>query len=217
MSRKILHRTTERITSNIDVMESSCWHWRGSPGTYGYGRIPFQGSRENAHRYSFLAHGGTIEPGQQVLHSCDNPICVNPAHLRAGSVADNMRDKVERGRQARGESNGKTTLSDAQVIEIRERFAAGELQRVIGERFGVTQLVVSTIVRGKWWRHVGGPITHRRGRRPQKLSSARVEALRARVASGVSQRQASAEFGVSNQLVSSIVNSKARVAQESAR
>jgi hypothetical protein len=210
-------RSIERITSNVDMTESGCWEWRGHRSPDGYGRVCHNGRCEPVHRYSFLAHGGEMLPGQSILHACDNPPCVNPDHLRAGTTADNMRDKVERGRQARGESSGRTTLTNAQVVEIRERFAAGEMQRELGAEFGVTQCVVSAIVRGKWWRHVGGPITHRKGHRPRKLSDAQVAALRARVAEGVSQRKASAEFGISNQLVSDIVNNKARVAQESVR
>jgi hypothetical protein len=82
-----------------------CWPWLGSRTVNGYGRL---GNRY-AHRLVYEQEVGPIPDGLNVLHSCDNPPCVNPRHLRVGTQADNARDALERGRlnttglQRRGE------------------------------------------------------------------------------------------------------------------
>lgn len=76
-----------------------CWPWQAHRDRKGYGRIQVGRFSERAHRMAWqLANGQSIPPGQLVRHCCDNPCCVNPAHLRLGSNTDNMRDMVERGR-----------------------------------------------------------------------------------------------------------------------
>lgn len=83
-----------------------------------------------------------------ILHSCDNPPCVNPAHLSAGTHADNIKDCVSKRRRARRKPRaGK--LSDDQVREIRQRYAAGERQYPLAAEYGVNQSTISDIVRGK--------------------------------------------------------------------
>lgn len=77
-----------------------CWLWTGSKFPRGYGKFYLGGQQTYAHRASYEAHNGRIADGLMVLHSCDTPGCVNPAHLRAGTHEDNMRDRQERGRNA---------------------------------------------------------------------------------------------------------------------
>lgn len=85
------------------VKGEGCWLWTGNLSSTGYGRFYFYtpGKLLNfyAHRVSWaLAHGRTPGRGEVIRHSCDNPPCVNPAHLRAGSPADNIADMVARNR-----------------------------------------------------------------------------------------------------------------------
>ena len=75
-----------------------CWIWVGAHQASGYGRIKDNGEMLLAHRASYQLHFGTIAQGLWVLHRCDNPSCVNPAHLYLGDRAQNMKDAHERGR-----------------------------------------------------------------------------------------------------------------------
>src|SRR3954464_5533560 len=83
--------------------DDACWEWKGCRNRRGYGWLCVR--RDNrwglapAHRVSWQIHNGPIPEGMWVLHSCDNPPCVNPAHLSLGTVADNNRQTVERGRR----------------------------------------------------------------------------------------------------------------------
>lgn len=82
--------------------EGACWAWLGKINKrhrYGYFYVPGTGGHVRAHRFAWaLAHGQAVPTGMHVLHSCDNPPCVNPAHLRIGTREDNMRDMVNKGR-----------------------------------------------------------------------------------------------------------------------
>ena len=75
-----------------------CWPWKGHLWLNGYGCVRWEGRRVGAHRVAFLISGGTLEPGLVVMHTCDNPRCCNPAHLRQGTDSDNIRDSIRKGR-----------------------------------------------------------------------------------------------------------------------
>ncbi|WP_424324861.1 HNH endonuclease [Gordonia sp. (in: high G+C Gram-positive bacteria)] len=103
-----------------------------------------------ASRAAFQAWVGEIPDGALVRHKCDNPPCINPAHLELGTKADNANDAVLRLRVANGERKIKShKLSDEQVLEVRERYARGGVsQRDLAGDFGVSQQLVSHLVRG---------------------------------------------------------------------
>lgn len=84
-----------------DETETGCWEFRGSRDNDGYGQLWFEGQNERAHRASYLTNHGPIAAEMVVRHKCDNPPCVNPAHLELGTVADNNRDRAVRGRSAK--------------------------------------------------------------------------------------------------------------------
>lgn len=141
---------------------AACWPWRGSMLPKGYGRFyPAEGVGLYAHRVSWeIANGRPVPDGLHVMHACDNPRCVNPAHLSVGTRSDNMRDCVAKGRHGKsgvqGERHPSHKLTDAQVIEIRRRAAAGEQTRPMAREFGVTAPVVRGIRRGTMWKHLTG-------------------------------------------------------------
>lgn len=95
--------------------EQSCWLWNGSSmGTksdnvrYQYGRFWANGKHYKAHRVSYIISTGVIPKNQVVRHKCDNPLCVNPSHLKLGTKQENDKDRMDRGRTRNGAS-GKIT------------------------------------------------------------------------------------------------------------
>lgn len=136
----------------------SCWRWNGSALPRGYGRFyPSKGVGLYAHRFSWeLANGRPVPAGLHVMHACDNPACVNPAHLSVGTRSDNMRDCVAKGRHARrstpGEAHPNHKLKAVQVIEMRQRAAGGESRRTLALAYGVSKHLVSLIVNRRAWR-----------------------------------------------------------------
>lgn len=89
----------ERLLNKIKINEiTGCWEWQASVNNIGYGFIRDEGKMRTAHRVSYEQHIGPIPPGKQVLHTCDNPRCINPDHLWVGTIKDNMQDKVKKGR-----------------------------------------------------------------------------------------------------------------------
>jgi HNH endonuclease len=155
----------------------ACWEWQGCRHRFGHGYIGLGGRKGGTsvvHRVSWELHYGPIPDGLVVRHRCDNPPCVNPAHLLLGTQADNMADMVSRGRQACGPNNGrarmakpevsrverlatsgernhKAKLTAAQVQEIRLALIRGDLQREIASRYGVKQMQISRIKLNKAW------------------------------------------------------------------
>jgi DNA-binding CsgD family transcriptional regulator len=90
----------QRVLARELVDEDACWLWEGRRDRKGYGVVDLDGRTWRAHRKVFEHFHGSIPDGLLILHSCDNPPCVNPAHLRAGTHGENMKDRTERGRSA---------------------------------------------------------------------------------------------------------------------
>lgn len=133
-----------------------CLLWRGPYSPSGYGYFYFRGQTYAAHRVSYFLNTG-IDPGDNdVLHSCDNKLCVESDHLHLGNDQENSDEKFLRNRQkfAYGESHPMAKLTEEDVREIRNLSAQGVSQREIGERFGINQSHVSDIVTRKKWSSV---------------------------------------------------------------
>lgn len=131
-----------------------CWEWRGGRDGDGYGMFWFNGRGHRATRVSLAVSGAPVSPGHLVRHACDNPPCVNPAHLSTGTHQDNVDDSITRGRWAHGERAGRAKLTESQVREIRERVDAGESQRRLAAAYGVSKASIYYIGRRLNWRHV---------------------------------------------------------------
>ena len=134
-----------------------CWEWQGYKGTGGYGQVSFNGKRTTAHRVAWELSQGSISDGLVVCHHCDNPACVNPAHLFLGTPADNLGDARQKGRwrAPAGEQQGQAKLTNEQVIAIRRRYGAGDVtQKQLAPFYGITASSVSRIIRREGWKHL---------------------------------------------------------------
>ncbi|MBW4813327.1 HNH endonuclease signature motif containing protein [Rhodococcus qingshengii] len=108
-----------------------------------------------AHRVSYEIFRGPIPDGMFVRHTLDIPNDVNPNNLILGTQADNMRDKVERGRQPRGSAAGAAKLDEAAVHEIRRLCAEGKTSYYqLGKAFGVSASTIRAAAIGKTWAHI---------------------------------------------------------------
>ncbi len=137
-----------------------CWLWTGAQNRWGYGNVGARGKIRKAHREAYEAvHGEDTAAGLVVRHKCDTPSCCNPAHLELGTVADNVRDMMERGRGVarKGEACGKSKITESVVREIRSLYVrgGGDLNQLgLALRFGVSKSLVGDILRRKVWSHV---------------------------------------------------------------
>lgn len=153
----------DRFWEKVDVgADDECWLWTASRLPEGYGCFwdgTYRGPGNTrpritrAHRWLFAALHGPIESGIEICHTCDEPACVNPRHLFAGTHADNMRDMVEKGRfDNAGERNGRAKLTAVEVAEIR-RLATGRYgeRMEFARRYDVSSGTISKILNGDIW------------------------------------------------------------------
>lgn len=130
----------------------ACWPWLLGRTGDGHGTMRWRGRTRYAHALAWEAANGPVPPGLVVMHACDRPGCVNPAHLRLGTHADNRADCVAKGRQAKGSGNGRAKLDEAKAREIRRRLEAGERKAALAREYGVDAAVVRRIGNGTLWR-----------------------------------------------------------------
>lgn len=126
---------TNRFWKHVNK-EGNCWVWTGNRGSNGYGQLSVyvDGTQKKmaAHRLSYIIHCATIPAEMVVLHTCDNPACVNPKHLRIGSRSDNQRDMIRKGRWRHG------VLSPEQKSFLRETKPTGRRISELANIYGVT-------------------------------------------------------------------------------
>lgn len=137
--------------------QPGCWEWLAAKHDYGYGVIGAGGRGTGilrAHRVSWVLHYGPIPEGMIVLHKCDNPECTNPDHLTLGTHADNVADKISKGRgsSARNGNHGFTKLTLEQVNQIPVLKNQGYSERQIANLFGVRRQTINDIVNQKTWK-----------------------------------------------------------------
>lgn len=141
-----------------DEKPSGCWEWRSSKAVRGgYGQLTHGHKLKKAHRVSYEVFVGPIPAGMFVCHKCDNPPCVNPAHLFLGTPGDNHKDmhRKQRGfvpEALRGSKHPSTKLTEQDVIDIKNLLRAGETPQVeIARKYGVSKTLITRIKKGKTW------------------------------------------------------------------
>jgi hypothetical protein len=145
--------TLEEVRGRIEEQvipepNSGCLLWCGGlrqprPGrSLIYGMIRLRGKMTSVHRVAYEIAHGPVPDGQQVLHGCDVPLCVNPAHLFLGTNADNIADKVAKDR-------ARKRLTRDKADTIRTLVASGVSQHEISRRYGVAQSTISRIMSGE--------------------------------------------------------------------
>lgn len=175
--------TPDKFWSKVNK-SSACWIWNGPIGKSGYGVVGYQYRSWSAHRLSWFFTFGDIPADMYICHSCDNKLCVNPAHLWLGTSAQNSQDMVSKGRSAKGDKSSsrlhpdslkrgekhwsksnpdkvrkgvyhhKAKITGAQVKAIRDRVQSGESMMSVASDVGIHVSSVSLIVNRKTWKHV---------------------------------------------------------------
>lgn len=157
LQRSLWDRFHDKISPEPN---SGCWLWTGAVKELGYGVIG-RGTRQQgtvkAHRAAYELYKGEISAGKIVCHKCDNPACVNPDHLFLGTLADNMRDCVKKGRNFipdnRGERASWAKLTYDAVSHIRTKSLPGTQ---FAKMYGVSKSAIYEIWRGKNWANANG-------------------------------------------------------------
>lgn len=139
-----------------------CWLWRGTVTAKGYGQVRVNNRLRSAHRVAWELEHGEIPDGLHVLHECDVRNCVR--HIYLGTNAQNVADKVARGRTTKGRSapipaiqgirHPRAKVTEEQVREIRERRQKGEWLKYLAAEFGLSTRQISGIARRETWQHL---------------------------------------------------------------
>lgn len=222
---KVARSAEERFWSHVDrngpvhpVLSTGCWLWMARRNR-GYGRFWKDGRDVFAHRFSWALANGHVPAGMCVLHHCDNPPCVNPAHLFVGTQVDNVRDRdaKHRGRAPHGEASGASKLIEIEVRDIRAAYGQGEAAAALAIRYGVCVANIHYVARGGTWARVDGALPLGDYTRPRprgernpsaKLTAAIVAEIRAALAAGSRPLDLATACGVTPQLIRSIRDGK---------
>lgn len=151
---------SDRFWPKVDVgHKDECWEWQAAQFTSGYGMFAIDSHPHRAHRVAYELTHGKIPEGLCVCHVCDNPACVNPAHLWLGTHQKNMQDAARKGRTRggvlRGERSQHARLTEAQVLVIRQMSEDGlGSQRQLAAMFGVSRGTIRHILYRETWKHI---------------------------------------------------------------
>ena len=144
-----------RFWEKVDTgAEDECWEWTSTRHHRdGYGQFKLNGKQRRAHRVACLLDNGEDPGDSYVLHTCDNPPCVNSNHLYLGTQSENIQDSYERGRKEpmSGEASPSAKLTYQQVAEIKDRLGGEHTHAELASEYGVAESTVSMISSGENW------------------------------------------------------------------
>ena len=138
------------MISEIEPDANGCKLWKWTQDGHGYGQISYKNKVHRAHRLSYIAFKGSIPKGSVIRHMCHTPLCVNPEHLRYGSMADNSRDAKESGRIRKGNQHYRHKLTEAQAKHILLHELPTNCN-LAAERYGVSRQAISALINGRNW------------------------------------------------------------------
>lgn len=164
LGREAIQDIRSRLYSQVKIGEpEECWPFQGSVNEEGYGYCTYRAAGINtAHRLAAWLAGMEVK-GMYVLHTCDNPPCCNPAHLKVGTHIDNERDKDSKGRRPKGEEHGGSKVSEDSIRLLwndwkgkRSRVSKGSFCLMWGQRLEVVPNQINNILDGWSWNHITG-------------------------------------------------------------
>jgi len=155
MANKLI--SIEEKLKKYVIDDRNCWNWIGSKDRDGYGVFGHHRNKQlRAHRASYGLYVGEIPNGMMVCHFCDNPSCINPKHLFVGTAKDNTQDMIRKQRRPvlSGEVHPNAKLKEHQVHEIKQLRKQNVLLTNIANQYGISFQTVSSIAKGKTWKHI---------------------------------------------------------------
>ena len=204
MPRRPPRQPGEPVIRPIDytINEDGCWVWAWNVHPKGYGTVRIDGHNYKAHRVAYELGNGPIPEGHILRHLCNNPSCINPEHLRAGTPRENMRDMVSAGNMW----NQKLTRADAAAI--RRQYAAGGVSMAtIARQYGVDSATVQMVISNKnfYDENYTPPNTRsRKGKKPIGWKTAS-EIRRLLLSEGMSRRELAEKFNIPRSSVDSVI------------
>jgi hypothetical protein len=137
---------------------TGCIEWIGCKIPKGYGQFTANAISYRAHRFSYQYYIGPIPSEMFVLHKCDNRGCVNPDHLFLGTHDDNMKDMVNKNRSVHryGELSPSATLTNREVIKIKEQIQSKSSYKEIMNNFNISKSILFDIRSGRSWSTISG-------------------------------------------------------------
>ena len=195
----------KRFWSKVTKTDS-CWLWTGGTRA-GYGLFRLRNKMWSAHRLSYAIHTGDVG-NHRVRHTCDNPPCVNPAHLLLGSDKDNSDDKMVRDRH-------NFLLSNKQVLDIRSRPLSPTMCKELAIEFGTSTEVIKRALTGESYDWLPGARDIPEQFTAYKLTPEQVDDILTRAASGKwgIKTQLAKEYGVTKGHISHITNNRLKYTQ----
>ena len=138
-----------------------CWPWTASTRGDGYGAFGIGNVKDgtkrmvSSHRLAYYLSHNDQWPENYACHTCNNKLCCNPGHIYDGTHQDNMDDMTSGDRQARGENQGLSKLTEDQVLEIRSRYEPWIVTlRTLAAEYGISNQVIHDIIQRRIWKHI---------------------------------------------------------------
>lgn len=206
----------ERFWGKVSVAgPEECWEWLSCKNNKGYGLFSCRGlgfkNKQLAHRLSYFNANGGIMLRKHILHSCDNPACVNPHHLSIGTAKDNMVDAARKGR------SGNMIVSTADSIQLMWDYIAGVSHAELAEKYGVSERTIPDFIGGKsrkWiYDEPGAPTREQMNAAKRKKPGAKITKsdaadIKKMIRNGVSGASIAKLFNISRASVSDIRTGK---------